>query len=477
MRVNLPFVGPSNQARSLNADSQRTLNCYVELDNTSARAPIALYGTPGTETRFTLAAAPVRAVIVAGGYSWWVAGNVVYRVSTSYAITTVGYLGTYKGPVSMASNGSEILIVDGERGYLVSVAAVTMAQITDDAFPDRVTQATFQDGFFIVAGDGTGKFYINETPYDGSKWNGLDFASAEGSPDNTVGLISDHRELWLFGSNSAEVFVNTGNADQPFQRSGSAYIEHGCAAPGSIAKADNTVFWLGGDDKGSGMVWRADGYVPRRISTHAVEKAIAGYERIDDAIAITYQQEGHIFYVLTFPRAGATWCYDASTQLWHERAWRDPNSGLLTRWRANCHVYFNGEHLVGDFASGKVYALSLDVYTDDGAPILRQRVTTAVENVQKRMFYSMLQLDMESGVGVQAGQGADPQMMLRYSNDGGHTWSAPKVSSIGNIGKYNECVRWHRLGAGRNRVWEISMTDPVKFALFGAAVEVEAEAA
>lgn len=477
MRVNLPFVGPSNQARSLNADSQRTLNCYVELDNTSARAPIALYGTPGTETRFTLAAAPVRATIVAGGYSWWVAGNVVYRVSKSYAITTIGHLTTYSGQVGIATNGSEILIVDGQYGWLVSVAGVSMSKITDDAFPDGVTQATFQDGFFIVAGDGTGKFYINETPYDGAAWNGLDFASAEGSPDNTVGLISDHRELWLFGTNSAEVFVNTGNADQPFQRSGNAYIEHGCAAAGSIAKADNTVFWLGGDDKGAGMVWRADGYVPRRISTHAVEKAIAGYAKISDAIAITYQQEGHIFYVLTFPSAGATWCYDAATQLWHERAWRDPNSGMLTRWRANCHVYFNGEHLVGDFASGKVYALRLDVFTDDGAPILRQRMTTANESLLKRVFYSTLHLDMETGVGEATGQGAVPQLMLRYSNDGGHTWSNQKVANVGNIGKYNERVSFNRLGSGRNRVWEISMTDPVKFAVLGAVVELEAEAA
>jgi hypothetical protein len=471
MRMKLPIVGPSYQARSLNADAQRTLNCYVELDNASPRAPAALYGTPGLVRKLTFPTAPVRACFKEGVHSWWVAGNTVYRVDADYQQLAIGTIATETGELGIASNGAQLLIVDGVAGWLVDVKGAALTAISDPEFPNGVRRAAYQDGFFLVAGDGTGKFYINERPNDGSQWNGLDFASAEGSPDNTIGIISDHREVWLFGELSAEVWVNTGNADFPFQRSGNVFIEHGCAAAGTVAKADNTVFWLGADDKGAGIVWRADGYTPVRISTHALEKALAGYSTIADAFAFTYQQEGHIFYVLTFPTANATWHYDASTQLWQERAWRNPDTGALLRWRPNCIVFAHGEHLVGDFENGNVYALDLDEYTDDGAPILRLRRTIASEAMQQRVLYTALQLDMETGVGTVDGQGAAPQVMLRYSNDGGHTWSVERTTTVGKTGEYGARARFTRLGSGRNRVWEISMTDPVKFAVFGAVLE------
>lgn len=458
----------------MNADSQRALNCYLEMDNASPRAPVALYGTPGMVKKFTLPTGPVRAGWKEGGFSWWVAGNTVYRVDNGFAIVVVGTIDSASGEVGLCSNGQQILIVDGIGGCIVSVSTSTLARIDSAGFPAGVTHATYQDGYFVVTGKpGSQSFWINQTPYEGTVWDALDFASAEGSPDNTVGIISDHRELWLFGELSAEVWVNTGSTDFPFQRSGNTFIEHGCAAAGTIAKADNTVFWLGADDKGSGIVWRANGYTPLRISTHAVEKALAGYV-INDATAFTYQQEGHIFYVLTFPSSGKTWVYDAATQQWHERAWRNPATGALTRWRANGGVFAHGLHLVGDFENGNVYALDLDAYTDDGDPILRLRTTSASEGLQNRLFYASLQIDMETGVGQSTGQGAAPLLMLRYSNDGGHTWSNEKTATAGKVGEYGARAKFNRLGSGRNRVWELSMTDPVKFSVFGAVLEGEA---
>jgi len=474
VRRKLPFVGPSYQSRSINANAQQTLNAYLELDNSSPRAPLALYGTPGTVRKLTLPTGPVRGAVAEKGWCWIVAGSGVYRVAPDWTFSLCGNIGTSTGEVGIASNGTQVLIVDGADGWLVNISANTLAKITSGGFPNGVTRATFQDGYFAVTGLANSQsFWINQTAYDGATWDALDFASAEGAPDNTVGIISDHRELWLFGAKSAEVWVNTGSADFPFSRSGNAFIEHGCAAAGTIAKADNTVFWLGSDDRGAGIVWRADGYTPIRISTHAIEHALAGYT-LGNAVAMTYQQEGHVFYVLTFPTDGKTWVYDASTQQWHERAWMHPSTGALSRWRASCAVFFGGEHLVGDFETGAVYALDLDTYTDDGGPILRRRRTATAESLQQRMFFTSLQVDMETGVGTGNGQASNPQLMLRYSNDGGHTWSNEKTASAGRVGEYGARARFQRLGAGRNRLWELSMTDPVKFAIFGAVVEGEA---
>lgn len=465
--MKIPFVGPAYQARSLNANAQRAVNCFLELDNSNPRVPLALYGTPGTVLRFTLGASPVRGCIKQGAYSYWVAGSKVCRVDSAYAAIELGTIGTATGQVGMASNGTEVLIVDGVGGWLATSSALT--EIVDPDFPAGVTRCTFQDGFFIVAGDGSQRFYINESPNAGSNWNGTDFSSAEGSPDNTIGLISDHRELWLFGSDSAEIWVNTGNSDFPFERSGNTFIELGCAAASSIDKLDNTVFWLSADDRGGPMVQRAQGYSPVRISNHALEHAMQGYGTISDAFAYTYQQEGHGFYVLTFPTADATWVYDAATGEWHERAWRNPSLNTLHRHRSSCHVYFNGEHLVGDFETGNVYALDLDAYTDNGDPILRLRATQCLDSKDgARLFYEDMQVDMETGVGLATGQGSDPLLMMRYSNDGGHTWSNQKTKSVGRVGEYGARVKFGPSGSGRNRVWEISMTDPVKFAVFGA---------
>lgn len=473
MRQKLPFVGPAYQARSINADAQQAVNCYLEMDSASPRAPVALYGTPGTVRQLTLPAGPVRAGIVAGGHAWWLAGNTVYRVDASNVVTAVGSIGTASGEVGISSNGAQILIVDGVAGWIVTVATATIAKIVAEGFPNGVTRCTYQDGYFLVAGlAGSQSFWCNTTPYDGAAWDALDYASAEGAPDGTTGIISDHRELWLFGPQSAEVWVNTGGTDFPFSRSGNAFIEHGCAAAGTIAKADNTVFWLGQDDRGAGIVWRASGYTPTRISTHALETALAGYT-LSDAFAMVYQQEGHVFYVLTFPTSGKTWVYDAAVQQWHERAWLNPATGALGRWRANCCIFFGGKTLVGDYESGKVYALDLDVYTDDGGPILRRRRTTTTEAMQQRVFYGGLQVDMETGVGTSTPKTANPLLMMRYSSDGGHTWSNERTASIGRVGEYGARARFSRLGAGRNRVWEISMTDPVKFAVLGAAVDIE----
>lgn len=467
--MKIPFVGPSYSARSPNADAQRTVNCYLELDQGSPRAPVALYGTPGTVLRVTLGAGPIRGGLVMGSYAYVVSGSGVYRLDTLFTATLLGSISTSAGDVGMAHNGTQVAIVDGVGGWLATASA--LAQITDVDFPNGVTRVTSQDGYFIFTGlANSEEFFINETPRNGAVYSGTDFASAEGSPDYTLACISDHRELWLFGSESGEIWLNTGNPDFPFERSQNTFIEQGCAAAATVAAMDNTIYWLGGNKTGQGIVFKAQGYTPVRISNHALEKALAGYETISDARSFCFQIEGHAFYVLTFPTADHTWLYDASTGEWTEWLWRDPGTNEDHRHRANCAFFFNGEHIVGDWENGNLYALDLDTYSDNGDPIRRLRRTQAVSKESKRLFFAQMTVDMETGVGLATGQGSDPQLMLRYSNDGGHHWSNEKTASLGAAGKYGRKVRFGPSGSGRDRVWEISMTDPVKFAVFGADV-------
>lgn len=465
--MKIPFVGPAYQARSINVDAQRSVNCYLEMDNASPRAPVALYGTPGLTAKVTFAGSTggVRACIHDYNVMWFVVGDEVYHVTAGYVATLWGTIATSSGPCSMAFSGDQVLIVDGVGGWYITNIAVVA--ISDVDFPNGVTTVSYQDGYFIVAGDGSGRFYISDLN-DGSSWVGTEYATAEGSLDNIVGMISDHRELWLLGEDSAEVWINTGNAGFPFERSGNGFVQTGVMSAQTLAALDNSFFWLGRDNRGFGMVWRMNGYTPVRVSNHAIENAIQGYAVVSDATAYSLQVEGHSWYVLTFPTADKTWVFDAATGQWFEWLWRD-SSGDLHRHRSSCHVFFNNTNLVGDWETGVVYAVEMDTYTDNGAAIKRLRTTTCQDSPDgARNFYQDLQVDMETGVGTASGAGVAPELSMRYSNDAGHTWSSAKTRSMGAAGEYGRRVKFGPSGAGRNRVWEISTTDPVKFAVLGA---------
>jgi hypothetical protein len=260
--------------------------------------------------------------------------------------------------------------------------------------------------------------------------------------------------------------------DFPFERINGAFIEQGCAAKFSPAKMDNTVYWLTSDERGYGTVQRAQGYQPQRISTHAVEFAIGQMSRIDDAVAYTYQQEGHSFYVLNFPTAQQTWVFDASTSLWHQRAWRDPADNVLKQDRAICQMAFAGETLVGDNANGNIYVLDLEYFTDNGDPISRIRACSHLADPEYRyQFFDSLQVDMQTGVGLVVGQGSDPQAILQWSDDGGYSWSNELWASIGKIGERRTRVKWRRLGRSRDRVFRVTITDPIRVIMVSASAQ------
>jgi hypothetical protein len=362
------------------------------------------------------------------------------------------------------------------------------------------------DGYFVFNEPNSQRVWVTAL-LDGTSIDPLDFASAEGSPDGLVSLIIDHREAWLFGTNSVEVWYNSGEADFPLTRIQGAYNEIGCIAPYSVAKMDNSVFWLGADARGQGIVYRANGYQGVRVSTHAVEFAIQQYGDLSDAVGYTYQQDGHTFYVLNFTNADTTWVFDAATGAWHERA--GFRNGDFKRHRGNNHARFNGDPHVGDYENGKVYVYSLDVYADDGAVqkwLRSWRALPTGSNNLKRTAHHTLQIDLETGVGLngyaledyqylateadvildtEAGQdiileyvvtvGANPLLMLRWSDDGGHTWNGERTTSMGRIGQYGTRAIFRRLGMTtkiRDRVYEISGTDPVKVAIMGAELEL-----
>ncbi len=470
--MQIPFVGSAYRARSAVLAADQCINLYPEKDESGTGKNVAmLVGTPGTRLLVALGSSgPVRAVWTPTvGNMITVRGASVYRVSSSWVATLVGTLNTSTGPVSIADNGLDAVLVDGPNGYVLNLLSSVLSQITDPDFTGS-DMVGYLDNYFIFNRPGTQQFYISSI--SGTDFDALDFASAEGAPDDIVAFIVDHRQLVIFGSESGEMFDNTGAADFPIERAGNVFIEQGCAAPFSVTKIDNTIFWLGGNKKGSGIVWRLDGARPVRISTHAIEYAIQSYSTFADCAAYAYQQEGHSFVMFSFPTAGKTWCYDAATNLWHERAYLNPATGTLGRHRSNCHCFFGGEHVVGDWENGNLYALDLDYFSDNGTAMPAIRASAHISDGEyKRIRFNALEVCFESGVGLQTGQGSDPQAMLEWSNDGGRTWSSQHWRSIGAVGRYKDRARWERLGQARDRVYRVTLSDPVRRIIVSASSE------
>jgi hypothetical protein len=535
-----PILGASYVARSINAADNRMVNLFPEMTPDNGQTAAFLNRAPGLNFLQSVGTGPIRALWAHqtnGSDFYVVSGQEVYKLTGMTATPTLLGTVTGTGPVSIADNGTQIFFACNPDGYIYNETTNVFAQITDPDFAGAVTVA-YLDGYFVFNQPNSQIIWVSQL-LDGTSVDPLDFASAEGSPDGVVGLIADHRELWVFGTDSVEVWYDAGAADFPLQRIQGAFNEIGCVSAYTIAKMDNGLFWLGTDARGQGIVYRANGYTGQRISTHAIEYAIAQYGNISDAIAYTYQQEGHAFYVLTFPSGNATWVYDVATQAWHERAgW---NNGEFTRHRSNCQCNFGGNIIVGDFENGNIYTLDLDVYADNGdiQKWLRSwRALPSGQNNLKRTAHHSLQLNVESGVGLNlypayesenidtesgldlvaeyvqtylvtqsgvtltteagdgfeplgqyelsdtdisgynlvtiaypAAPGYDPQAMLRWSDDGGHTWSNEHWSPMGKIGAYYHRVFWRRLGMTlklRDRVYEVSGTDPVKIAIMGA---------
>ena len=537
-----PILGSSYVARSVNAADSRMVNLFPEMVPEGGKEPAFLNRAPGLRLLANMGDGPIRGMWQFNGHGYVVSGNVLYKVDSLFRSSPIGTVSGSPGPVSMSDNGTQLFVACNGPSYIYNSLTLEFKQIDDPDFPGAVTVG-YLNGYFVFNEPNSQRLWITAL-LDGTSIDPLDFASAEGSPDGLVSLLISHREAWLFGTNSVEVWYDSGAADFPLTPVQGSFNEIGCVAAYSVAKLDNGIFWLGADARGRGIVYRASGYTAARISTHAVEWQIQQYGTLSDAIAYTYQQDGHAFYVLIFPSANTTWVYDVATSAWHERA--AFINGSFTRHRSNCQMSFSNEIVVGDHEVGNIYAFDLDVFSDDGQPqkwLRSWRALPTGTNDLKRTAHHSLQLDAETGaiasdvfsdvfiedvsdpdqkllaengdvlvyetvgtdslltesgdiivqedgsfmyldgsptqiggailveIGNVVSIPLDPQVMLRWSDDGGHTWSNDHWRSMGLTGQYGRRVIWRRLGMTlklRDRVYEVSGTDPMKIAIMGA---------
>ncbi len=463
----MPLVslfGIGQKGKSANVSAQQRINLYAEMQKDAEKTRMALYGRAGKTLFANFGDTPIRGGIVVGERFFVVHRGTLWELDNAATTASRGTISTTSGRVDMASDGDVILITTGTNGYTFTLATNSLAVISDGDFPQVAKTCSRLDGQFIVdQGDGD-QFQISA---DGSAWDALDVASAESSPDGLMRVYVDHGEVVLPGVSTTEFWGNTGGTDFPFAPVRGSTIEYGLAARWSLVDYDSSLAGLFRNRMGQVQVIRLQGYTPVPMSNPELDAIINGYATVSDATAFSRMQGGHPFYQINFPTAGKSWEYDSLTGLWSEA--QSGLNGVRDRGEI-CFDYLN-KLRVCDYENGKIYNVSDTAYDDNGEAIRSVLVSRHFFADYDRVIVNKLYVDFESGVGLATGQGSDPRVMLRVSRDGGHSWGNELQASMGKIGEYRKRATFPPLGVARDFVFELSITDPVKRVIVGAAID------
>lgn len=493
--MKIPIVGGSYEHISQDANYQRCVNMFPMIsgpegrgDDAKSKTKSILVPTAGLELLIDLGADPIRCLQTHEGYVYVVTGTSVRKLTVNHLTKTatsetIGTISTTEGRVYMAANPTQVVWVDGsETGYIYTPGSGVFATINslDADFPGG-SQIVFTDSYFVTNDPGTGIFYTSASN-NGASWNPLDVATAENGTDDILAFGVSKGDLWIFGGYTTEIWYNAANpSGSPFSPRQGLGLQIGCGAADSVVEIDDLLIWL--DNRGYIVQSNVSpftrdnnsGYQLEVISTEALTTEILSYRVSSDAIAMSYNDRGHLMYQITFPTIEKTWVYDYTTKIWHERSYYNEFLNTNEHHLAQYYAQYESIHLMGGIRDGKIYLSSNLYYTDNDVGIRRIRITSPQYDEEENRLVSIdkIQLRMETGNATQSGDGSDPQVEFSYSVDGGHTWSSLVSRSFGRTGQYNLPVQWNRLGYGREWVLGFYITEPIPFTISDATVKYE----
>ena len=480
--MKLNITGSAYKHPALEVNNQRCVNLFPMSPGPDGRGKAPLVPTAGLELLVNLGSSPIRSMKTVGAYVYVVSGASVYRLTVDEAgrsatSSLLGTLSTSSGPVSVAANPTQIIWVDGtNQGYIYTPGAGTFAVIADGDFP-AASQVVFIDGYFMVNEVGTGIHHVSALN-NGTSWDPADVATAESGTDNINGLGVAKGEVWVFGDSTTEIWYNAANVSgSPFSPRDGLEMQVGCGAPSSIVVLNDLLIWM--DNRGFIVQSEVSpfirsnnsGYDLKIVSDEAITAEILSYSDRTDAIAMGYNDRGHLMYQISFPTAKKTWVFDYTSKSWHERAFYSEGLGEYQHHLGQFYAQFGATHLMAGVRSGKVYISDTNVYVDDSVPIRRIRTTAPV--LDSETFREIGVDGIEIKIGIGDSTASSPQVSLRYSHDGGHTWSDYLARNIGSTGEYGTRITWNRLGTGHEWVFEFSIVENMPFAIIDAVLNTE----
>lgn len=457
--VDYPAVGASYRSPALPASAQRTVNLYPEVVQNGLEE-VVLHNFPGLKRVLSGNAGEFdRGLYVFKGNLYQVAGSQLYLVSSGFVRTPIGSIaGT--GRVSMSDNGSTMVIVTGGSGEY-TFDGTTFASVTLGQNPTNVEylNSSFffddDDGRVAVSDPGTTTVPV------------LNYFTPESTPDKLVRSYAFNQFIYLFCENSIEPWQYTGTGQPPVERMNGAIIENvGLASRSAIANTEKAIYFL--SDKGSAE--QLQGFSPNEITTVAVANEWRKYT-LTDAIVQTIDIQGLDFVVFAFPTNGKTWCYVEQYGLWFELE----HGTKGERWRGNSIIEAYGDTIVADYATGNIYELDPDTYTDNGTTTVRERIFAplAGEKFQKpRQWYQWTEfgLSLQTGVGTPVER--KPKLAISFSTDGAQTFSNERFKDLGDTGIYRTDIRVNDNKHFQDLTVKLRYTEPTRFSLFSSYIKI-----
>lgn len=462
------FIGPAYRTRSQSIAADALINLYPEITENGQEAKKAsFYGTPGLKLFLSVSTTGCRGSFSQDGRTFFVIGPTLYEINTANATaTSLGSIADDQKPVSFSTNGrggEQLAIVGGGQLKILTLTTNVLSAAIALPLVNAPVLIDFMDGYFVMNELNTIRVWFSALE-DGTSWDALDFFAPSETAGNVVGIKVLRNRIWVFQSQTASVYYDSGNALNPFVPYPGSVMQEGCVSAFSITVLGESIYWLSQDNQGRNRMVSASDYSPTVVSTPPISFALASYPILEDVEVLAYEQESHPFIVWTFPTGDHSWGLDTKAAMWHERSTYDSTTGQRHKWRSRGLCAANNLLLVGDYTSGNIYVLDLDTFDENGATIQRLRRAPYLSGENQWLFLDRVELGMQSGSGLLSGQGSAPVAMLRISRDAGETWGPPVTATLGAIGGYLANAIWTRLGRVRadRLVMEVTQTDPVR---------------
>lgn len=474
-RVPLPLIGPAYTDRSLPLSAQVTKGLYPKI-SPEGRHITSLHPFPGLLSFGVPTAAKFRGHDVMDGKLYVVAGSALRQFDAD-GVIVAGSKGTVtgNGKVDMANNGDQLMIATGSTLHMYTASTDTFVDVDDASITNPTTVDYLNNQFIFDNNDDAsskGEFVTTQVATDITATDivdALDFAVADTHPDDIMRVMVHNGQVFFFGEKSIDPWWNSGVGSPPFDPIIGASRPYGLAGKWAIDKSREYIYFL--DDQR--IPRRMSGLAVENIGNPAIGQEWTDYVRVSDVTVLVFTLDHERFVQYNFPAPGKSWVYHEASNSWFELGYGTSQK----RHRADAYAFVYGKHLVFDYATSEVYELDFDTFTDDGEVIQRKRSTAVIHGglydaPGAEIFFDKVEFIIETGTGLATGQGSDPKLMVRYSDDHGRTWSAEDWHDLGVGGSYLTRVELHRQGRAHQRIYELTYTDPTKYSMIEAFADI-----
>ena len=488
----IPFIGEHYPDKSRALSSNLLINCFTEKSqDQNAKSKFSAKGREGTSLWLDMGdLGDIRGShVTANGLLYRVYGNSLIRVNSDKTFDVVFAVSDLATTVSMADNGFYLMIADGTNLWSFNLSTEVMQDVTPDAFSNPTFVKYIDQRFVAINNDPTRDYSLDSVPQNnkiffsetgangGETWFELSFFNSETSADANTSMAIASDALWVWGQKSLEIYKSDSNPDKPFRIVGGVSTEIGCLAPYSVATIGGSVFWLGSSTSGNNQIYMSQNFSPVVISNPAISYELDQMGDTSDAISSTYQLNGHTFYVITFIGGNKTFRYDVNEGVWARLTTRERFTNVENRYAVMFVDSVYSTLLCGISSTENVGSLVVELdpnkYDDwDGRPIINTVQGPHMWSNLKKVFMSMIKIDMDVGSVPQNGQGSKPKLSVSISEDG-YVFDYTRTIELPVIGNYKGQVVLTRLGSAYSPVIRVQNSDPIPFGFLGLDLKAE----